>query len=292
MNPVIAISDLVMRYGAVTAVDHVDLTIHRGQTVALLGPNGAGKTTTVKNLLGVLRPSAGEVRIFGATPRDAVRAGHIAAMQQDGGLMQGVTVRELISFVRGLYREPLSPPEIVEAAGLDDILDKRADRLSGGQTQRVRFAVALAGDPDILVLDEPTAAMDVESRRAFWVRMREFAGAGRTVLFATHYLEEADAVADRVIVMARGKIVSDGSVTQLKSGVSARLVRFTGVSDGLADLAGVVSVEQHGATVVLRSSDAEATVRALFATRERVPDLEVSGASLEDAFLAITKEPA
>lgn len=232
------------------------------------------------------------MRIFGATPRDAVRAGHIAAMQQDGGLMQGVTVRELISFVRGLYENPLSPPEIVEAAGLDDVLDKRADRLSGGQTQRVRFALALAGHPDILVLDEPTAAMDVEARRAFWARMREFAGAGRTVLFATHYLEEADAVADRVIVMARGKVVSDGSVTQLKSGVSARLVRFTGVSDGLAGLAGVVSVEQHGETVVLRSSDAEATVRALFASRERVPDLEVSGASLEDAFLAITKEPA
>jgi ABC-2 type transport system ATP-binding protein len=292
-TPAIAISDLVSRYGAVTAVDHIDLTIHRGQTVALLGPNGAGKTTTVKNLLGVLSPADGDIRIFGTSPREAIMAGRIAAMQQDGGLMEGVSVRELLDFVRGLYKRPMPPDEVVDVAGLADILDKRADKLSGGQTQRVRFALALAGNPDVLVLDEPTAAMDVESRRLFWARMRAFADAGRTVLFATHYLEEADAVADRVIVMARGKVVSDGSVTQLKAGVGARTVRFSlagGGIDGLDRLPGVLAVERHGDAVALRTKDPEATVRALFAQRADVPDLEVSGASLEEAFLAVTTE--
>ena len=290
-TPAIAIARLVSRYGAVTAVDHVDLTIHRGQTVALLGPNGAGKTTTVKNLLGVLRPAEGEIRVFGRSPRDAIRAGHIAAMQQDGGLMEGVTVRELLEFARGLYRHPMAPDELVDTAGLDGFLDRRADALSGGQVQRVRFALALAGNPDILVLDEPTAAMDVESRRAFWATMRGFASQGRTILFATHYLEEADAVADRVIVMARGKVVSDGSVTELKAGVGVRLVRFTiggGSAAGLENLPGVQSIERHGDSIALHTTDPEATVRALLASRDRVPDLEVSGASLEEAFIALT----
>ena len=289
----IAIKDLVVRYGSVTAVDHVDLTIQRGQTVALLGPNGAGKTTTVKSMLGVLKPTAGNVTIYGGTPRAAIVAGHIAALQQDGGLMDGVTVRELVTFVRGLYKKPMPPDQIVDVAGLAEFLDKRANSLSGGQTQRVRFGLALAGDPDILVLDEPTAAMDVESRRSFWASMRSFADAGRTVLFATHYLEEADAVADRVIVMARGRVVSDGSVTALKAGVGARQVRFTLGSDsaaGLDRLPGVVGVQRHGAAVALRTTDPEATVRALLANRDRVPDLEVSGASLEEAFLAVTAE--
>src|SRR5262245_16838400 len=258
-TPAIAIAGLVSRYGAVTAVDHVDLTIHRGQTVALLGPNGAGKSTTVKNLLGVLRPAEGDIRVFGQPPRDAIRAGHIAAMQQDGGLMEGVTVRELLQFARGLYRNPMAPDEVVDIAGLAGFLDRRADGLSGGQTQRVRFALALAGNPDILVLDEPTAAMDVESRRAFWATMRGFASAGRTSLFATHYLEEADAVADRVIVMARGRVVSDGSVTELKAGVGVRLVRFTiggEPTDGLEKLPGVQSIERHGDSIALRTTDA------------------------------------
>ena len=292
-TPAIEISGLTARYGAVTAVDNVDLTIHTGQTVALLGPNGAGKTTTVKNLLGVLRPAAGSVSIYGRQPRAAINDGFISAMQQDGGLMEGVTVREMLTFVHGLYAAPMHFDDVVETAGLADILDKRADSLSGGQTQRVRFGLAVAGDPRVLVLDEPTAAMDVESRRAFWKRMRDYAQQGRTILFATHYLEEADAVADRVIVMARGKVVSDGSVTELKAGVGSRLVRFTladGSVDGFDRLPAVLSVERHGDTVALRSSEPEATLRALFAVRDRVPDLEVSGASLEDAFIALTAD--
>jgi len=292
-TPAIEISRLTARYGAVTAVDNVDLTIHTGQTVALLGPNGAGKTTTVKNLLGVLRPAAGGVSIYGRQPRAAINDGFISAMQQDGGLMEGVTVREMLTFVHGLYAAPMHFDDVVETAGLADILDKRADSLSGGQTQRVRFGLAVAGNPRVLVLDEPTAAMDVESRRAFWKRMRDYAQQGRTILFATHYLEEADAVADRVIVMARGKVVSDGSVTELKAGVGSRLVRFTladGSVDGFDRLPAVLSVERHGDTVALRSSEPEATLRALFAVRDRVPDLEVSGASLEDAFIALTAD--
>ncbi|HVX43649.1 MAG TPA: ABC transporter ATP-binding protein [Mycobacteriales bacterium] len=293
-KPAIEISGLTAKYGDVTAVDNIDLTIHSGQTVALLGPNGAGKTTTVKHLLGVLSPASGAITVQGDRPREAIMAGHIAAMQQDGGLMEGVTVRELLTFVRKLYTKPMHIDDLIEAAGVGDILDKRADQLSGGQTQRVRFGLALAGDPGILVLDEPTAAMDVESRRAFWARMRGYASEGRTILFATHYLEEADAVADRVIVMARGRIVSDGSVTELKAGVGARTVRFTlaagTTTAGLESLPAVQSLEQHGESAVLRTTDPEATLRALFAVRDRVPDLEVSGASLEEAFLALTSD--
>ncbi|MGI8695471.1 MAG: ABC transporter ATP-binding protein [Mycobacteriales bacterium] len=289
----IEIDGLLARYGSLTAVDDVTLSIPLGQTVALLGPNGAGKTTIVKHLLGLLNPAQGTVRVLGKQPRRAIAAGDIAAMQQDGGLMEGITVRELLTFVRGLYRDPMHIDDVIEVASLPDILDQRADGLSGGQTQRVRFALAIAANPRILVLDEPTAALDVEARRLFWSNMREFASSGRTILFATHYLEEADAVADRVVVIARGKVVSDGSVTELKAGVGARTVRFTdvtGADDGLRELPAVSTVERHGNTITLQTSDPEATLRALLRIRDLVPDLEVRGASLEDAFLALTSD--
>lgn len=278
-------------YAAVRAVESMDLEIGSGQAVALLGPNGAGKSTAIGMLLGLVKPSSGTVSLFGQTPDEAVRAGHVGAMLQDGALVPGMTVREVVEFVRGLYPEPMPLEEVLELANLTGLVKRRADQLSGGQAQRVRFALAVAGTPRLLVLDEPTSAMDVESRRSFWAGMRAYAAAGRTILFATHYLEEADENADRIIVMAHGRVVADGSAQEIKSRAGGRTVRFT-IGDqptaGLDTLPGVTELEVRGGTAQLRTTDTDATVQALYASGIAVRDLEVKGADLEDAFLTLT----
>jgi ABC-2 type transport system ATP-binding protein len=215
-GPVVAFNQVTRRFGPITAVDGLSLAIERGQTVALLGPNGAGKTTTVELLLGLSTPDSGEVRLFGEAPGAAVTAGRVGAMLQDAGLPQGATVAELVGLVRALYPEPLALADTLRLTDLDGVAARRVERLSGGQRQRVRLALALAGNPELLVLDEPTAALDVEARRAFWQRLRGQASAGRTVLFATHRLEEAEAVADRVLVVAGGRLLADGTPEQVK----------------------------------------------------------------------------
>jgi ABC-2 type transport system ATP-binding protein len=278
-------------FGAVRAVDGLNLSIDRGETVALLGANGAGKSTSISMLLGLLEPTTGQVSVLGGSPHGAVAAGRIGAMLQDGGLMPGVTVGALVGLACRMYAHPRPVAELLADADLTAIAGRRTDRLSGGQEQRLRFALAIAGNPNVLVLDEPTAAMDVESRRAFWTTIRGYAAGGRTVLFATHYLEEADENADRIVVIAGGRIVTDGTPTEIKAAAGGRTVRFTLGDEpcaGLETLPGVTAVEVHGGTVALRTIDVEATVRALFAGRERVPDLEVGGADLEDAVLALT----
>ena len=278
-------------YGEVRAVDNLGLSIKRGETVALLGPNGAGKSTTISMLLGLLPTDEGTVSLFDESPHEAVVAGRVGSMLQEAGLPGNVKVSELVSFVRGLYPEPLPVEEILKTAGLTDLSDRRSDKLSGGQTARVRFALALAGDPDLLVLDEQTAAMDVESRRAFWKSMRSHAATGRTILFSTHYLEEADANADRIVVIAGGQVVADGSGAEIKGTVGGRTVSFDlagGSSEGLDWLPGVVSVELRGDRASLRSADSDATVATLIGERGTPRNLEVNGAGLEDAFLALT----
>ncbi|GLY69801.1 ABC transporter ATP-binding protein [Amycolatopsis taiwanensis] len=273
------------------AVDGLDLSLRRGETVALLGANGAGKSTTVNLLLGLLTPSAGRVSVLGGRPGEAVAAGRVGVMLQDGGLMPGVAVAELIGLARALYPRPRPLARLLADAGLTDLARRRVDRLSGGQYQRLRFAIAVAGDPDLLVLDEPTTAMDVASRRAFWAGIQEYAASGKTILFATHYLEEADENADRIVVIAAGKVVADGTPGRIKAAAGGRVVRFTLGDDdcaGLDRLPGVTAVEIHGPAAILHTTDAEATVRALFAGRDRVPDIEVAGTNLEDAVLALT----
>ena len=283
------------RFGQVTALDHVDLTIRAGETVALLGPNGAGKSTAIGLMLGLLRPTSGSVTVLGQSPRAAVAAGRIGSMLQDAGLPSNVRVGELVGFARRLYPNPLEAGAIIQRAGLADLADRPVDRLSGGEAQRLRFAIAIAGDPDLVFLDEPTVAMDVETRRSFWADMRRSAAEGRTILFATHYLEEADQVADRVVVLDRGRIVADGSGRSLRSRVAGRTVQFdmTGAdATRLATLPGVTQVDVRGETVRLSTTDSDGTVRALFATNLSIRDLEVTGADLEDAFIALTSDPA
>ncbi|MFL5839224.1 MAG: ATP-binding cassette domain-containing protein, partial [Thermoleophilaceae bacterium] len=281
--------------GSVHAVKGIDVTIERGQTVALLGPNGAGKSTTIDMLLGLLPPDAGSVSLVGKPPADAVAGGAIGAMLQIGALIRDITVRELIAMMAALYPDPLDLDDVTALVGLEDIADRRTEKLSGGQTQRVRLAVALVSDPELLVLDEPTVAMDVEGRRRFWTTMREFASRGKTVVFATHYLEEADAYADRVVLMAAGRIVADGPPTEIKARVGARTIRATlphADLAALAELPGVTAVERRGAAIVLRCADSDAAIRALLAQHPDARDIEITGAALEEAFLELTADAA
>ena len=273
------------------AVRGIDVAIETGETVALLGPNGAGKSTTIDMLLGLQPPDAGSATLFGSHPQDAVASGRIGGMLQTGSLLRDLTVRELVTMMASLYPRPLDVDEVIGLTGIGEIAERMTQRLSGGETQRARFAIALVSNPDLLVLDEPTVAMDVESRRAFWATMREFAAEGRTVLFATHYLDEADEFADRVILMAHGRVVADGSPTEVKAMVGARRVRATLPEpdlEALATLPGVTHAEARGESVNLSCSDSDEAIRAFLARFPEARDIEISGADLEDAFLELT----
>jgi ABC-2 type transport system ATP-binding protein len=282
---------LTKSYGPLPAVRGIDLSIAPGETVALLGPNGAGKSTTIDMILGLSRPDAGTVSVFGQPPDQAVRAGSIGAMLQTGAVVQYLSIRELLHLVASLYPHPLSVGEVLELAGLSDLADRQTTKLSGGQSQRVRFAISLVGDPDLLVLDEPTAALDVEGRHEFWDSMRAVARQGKTVLFATHYLEEADAFADRIVVMAKGRIVADGAPSQIKAKVGTRTIRATALDLDVTEarrLPGVTSAERLGDQIVLTCADADAALYALLGAHAGIRDIEVRGAGLEEAFLELT----
>jgi ABC-2 type transport system ATP-binding protein len=234
--------------GPVHAVRGVDISIAPGETVALLGPNGAGKSTTIDMLLGLSKPDAGHVSLFGLSPAQAIKIGAIGAMLQSGAVLRDLNVRELLTMMGSLFPHPLSVDEVIDQTNLGDIADRKTQKLSGGQTQRVRFAVALISNPDLLVLDEPTVAMDVESRRDFWAAMRGFTSRGKTVIFATHYLEEADAYSDRIILMARGQVVADGPATEIKATVGLRTIRATLPNVDLAALGALTGVTRSIST--------------------------------------------
>jgi ABC-2 type transport system ATP-binding protein len=280
--------------GPIHAVRGIDFSIAAGETVALLGPNGAGKSTTIDMLLGLAEPESGTVSVFGHSSRDAVEGGLVGAMLQTGELIRDLSVREIVAMMASLYPDPMDIDETLDLTGLTTTAGQRTQRLSGGQTQRVRFAIALVSNPDLLVLDEPTVALDVEGRREFWAIMREFAARGKTILFATHYLEEADANADRAILMAHGRIVADGPTTEIKARVGRRTIRATlpNVDPArLAALPGVASVDRHGDAVILSCTDSDQTIRALLEHYPLARDIEITGGSLEDAFLELTGEP-
>ena len=276
------------------AVRGIDVSIAPGETVALLGPNGAGKSSTLDMLLGLSEPDAGAIEVFGVSPRAAIKAGAVGAMLQTGSLIGDLSVRELVTMVASLYRSPMAVDELLELTGLGPIAGSRTQNLSGGEGRRVRLALALVSDPELLVLDEPTVALDVEARRGFWATMRGFAAQGKTVIFATHYLEEADAYADRVVLMARGQVVADGSTTQIKALVGTHTIRATlpqGDPGELSLLDGVLRAERHGATVILTCSDSDLAIRALLDQYGDEPrDIEIAGAGLEQAFVELTSD--
>lgn len=277
--------------GPIEAVRGIDLDIAAGQTLALLGPNGAGKSTTIDMLLGLSRPDGGTVTVFGGTPEQAVAAGSVGAMLQAGALMRDLTVRELLLQLASLYPQAEDVDKTMELVEITEIANQRTQKLSGGQAQRVRFAMALLTNADLLVLDEPTVGMDVESRHAFWTTMRRLASGGRTVLFATHYLEEADEFADRVVLMAHGEVVADGTPNEIKAKVGSKTIRATLPDVPAADLErlpGVTAVERRGTGVVLACSDSDAAIRALVAAFPEAHNIEIGGGSLEEAFLELT----
>ncbi|MGP9694727.1 ABC transporter ATP-binding protein [Brachybacterium sp. AOP25-B2-12] len=293
-TPAVALTGLTKRYGDLTAVDHLDLTIPRGQILALLGPNGAGKSTTTEMILGLTSPDDGTVRVCGQSPRTATENGLVGAMLQNGHLLEDIPVRTLVHLVGGVCAHPLAFEEVVERADVAHLLKKSTSKLSGGEAQRVRFALALLPDPDVILLDEPTVAMDVETRRAFWDRMRHVAAEGRTIVFATHYLEEADQEAQRIVVMNGGRIVADGTGTEIKQVLGGRVITLAGDADALAALPAVTSVTRlEDGRSRLASADSDATLGALFAadgpvSRGLVHGIEVASPSLEDAFLQLT----
>jgi ABC-2 type transport system ATP-binding protein len=287
----IVLSRLAKSYGAVRAVRDVDLVIAPGETVALLGPNGAGKTTTIDMMVGLTKPDSGTVSIFGSPPAAARQAGSVGAMLQTGSPLDHLRVREIVTLMASYYPHPLPVDDVLRLTGADEFAAQWTTKLSGGQAQRVRFAAAIVGDPDLLVLDEPTAGLDVEGRRDFWQAMRAMTEHGKTVLFATHYLEEADAYADRIVLIARGQIVADGPATEIKAQAGSRTIRATlpGVEvRALAALPGVRSAQRHGDAVVLSCSNADAALAALLGAFPAARDIEVTGGSLEEAFLELT----
>jgi ABC-2 type transport system ATP-binding protein len=281
--------------GPVHAVRGIDVSIETGETVALLGPNGAGKSTTIDMLLGLLPPDSGAIEVFGMPPQQAIAAGKVGGMLQTGGVIAYLSVRELLEMMACLYPNPLGVDEVIALTKIDDLLTRKTTKLSGGQTQRLRFAIALISNPDLLVLDEPTVAMDVEARRDFWATMREFAARGKTVLFATHYLEEADAYADRIVLMAQGRIVADGPATEIKAAVGLRTIRATlpqADLGALRGLPGVTNVETRGEGIILNCADSDIALRAFLPAFPAARDIEVSGAGLEEAFVQLTRDVA
>jgi ABC-2 type transport system ATP-binding protein len=287
----IELSKVAKSFGPVQAVRGIDLAVAPGETVALLGPNGAGKSTTIDMILGLSRPDSGTVSVLGASPAAAVKSGRVGGTLQAGSPPDQLRVRELVALMASYYPHPLPVDDVLRQTGIEDIAGRWASKLSGGQAQRVRFAAALVGDPDLLVLDEPTSGIDVEGRREFWQAMRAVAERGKTILFATHYLEEADANADRIVLMARGRIVADGPATEIKAKVGTRTIRATLPAADLADLQalpGVLSAERHGDAITLSCSDTDAALSALLKSFPGARDTEVRGASLEEAFLELT----
>ena len=277
----------------IRALDHVSFDIDRGETVALLGPNGAGKSTAIDTMLGLRAPTSGEVRVLGGQPAAAVAAGRIGGMLQTGGLPEGAKVGELVGLFRQLYRDRRPAAELMRLAGIADLGDRRVERLSGGQTQRVRFALALAGDPELLFLDEPTAALDVEARRNFWRSVAKISEQGTTVLFATHYLDEADANANRIIVVNHGRVIADGTPSQIKAYTVNRALRFTTPAPDpalLLRLPGVADVLVNGDAVTVRTADADATLPALYGLGLPVKAMEVGGGGLEESLIALTSD--
>ncbi|MBN8791624.1 MAG: ABC transporter ATP-binding protein [Stenotrophomonas nitritireducens] len=280
------------RYGALQALAGVDLDLHSGQVLALLGPNGAGKTTTIGLLLGLLRADAGQVRLFGQDPQQVAARRGIGVMLQDAALPPTLKVGELLRLTASYYPAPRPLAESAALAGIEDLLERPYGRLSGGQQRRVQFAIALCGRPRLLFLDEPTVGLDLPARQRLWATVRMLAGEGAAVVLTTHYLEEAGYLADRVCVLLRGRIVSDGSVDALRARVETRRIRCICAldADAVAAWPGVRQVQRDGARLDIASDQAEAVVRRLLDTDPALSGLEVLAAGLDEAFCDLTRD--
>lgn len=279
-------------YENIQALRSVNFRVRAGEVVALLGPNGAGKTTAVKLLLGLLQPNGGKVRVFGGDPVNPENRMRTGAMLQVGRVPETLRVREHIDLFSSYYLKPMAAADVLAIAGLEKIRDRKFGDLSGGQKQRVLFALAICGDPDLLFLDEPTVGLDVEARRMLWEEIRELVRRDKTVLLTTHYLQEADALADRIAVINKGEIVAEGTPATIKAQTAGKKIRcITNLSMGeLRQIRGVTEVREDREAVEIQASIAEPVVRELLARDATVSGLEVTSAGLEEAFLALTQE--
>jgi ABC-2 type transport system ATP-binding protein len=281
--------DATKKYGSLEALKGVSLNIEIGEVVAMLGPNGAGKTTSISLLLGLRKPTSGKALLFGLSPTDLKARSRVGVMLQESGVPAMLKVREIVDLFRSYYPKPMASDRAITMAGLEEKANALVKELSGGQKQRLYFALAVCGDPEVLFLDEPTVGMDVEGRRSFIERIAEFAKMGRTVVLTTHYLEEADQLAERVVVIDRGLVIADASPQEIKSKVAGKRVRFTAALTD-KDLAGLPvttsTITDH--TVQLFTNQPEAVLRELFKRGVEISELEVTGADLEDAFIALT----
>ncbi|SCE65656.1 ABC-2 type transport system ATP-binding protein [Micromonospora viridifaciens] len=274
------------RYGEVLALDRVDLTVGAGELVGLLGPNGAGKSTLINLLVGVRRPTAGRVELFGADPRDAASRRELGVTPQETGLPATLRVGEVIDFVSRHFPDPVPRDELLDRFGLGDQVKRQTGGLSGGQRRRLAVALAFVGRPRLVVLDEPTTGLDVEARHALWEAIRGFHAEGGTVLLSSHYLEEVEALAQRVVVIGQGRVLADDTVEAIRGMVGVRRVSL--VADDLPPLPGVVATERADGRTHLLTTDADQLVRDLVTAGVAFRELEVRPTSLEEAFLAIT----
>ena len=301
IEAVASLSRVTKRFpNGVVALDNLSLTLRRGEVVALLGPNGAGKSTAVKLLMGLSSPTSGIVSIFGADPRNHTARLRTGVMLQGGRAPEMLRVREHIEIFRGYYPNPMAYADIIEVAGLGDIESRLFGQLSGGQKQRVLFAIALAGNPDLIFLDEPTVGLDIKSRRAMWAQIELLATRGKTVLLTTHYLEEADSLAQRIVVIDKGRIVCQGTPAEVKSlgsvasgetkSGSVKIIRCatTISTHALLNIPGVTSVSVNGEVTTILASQPEMTLRELLALDPSLHSIDVQSPKLEDAFLALT----
>ena len=279
-------------YGTVQAVKNIDLQIHAGEVVSLLGPNGAGKTTAISMLLGLLKPTSGEALLFGQSPQSTESRTRTGVMLQLSGIPDTLKVKEHIELYSSYYPNPLSMTEVLELSSLTGLEDRWYGKLSGGQKQRLHLALAMCGNPDLVFLDEPTTGLDVASRRALWEQVRGFIHKGRTVVLTTHYLEEADALADRIVVINKGEIIAEGSPIDIKSQTAGRRIRIVSklARADVEAIQGVTSVKQDGAALEILATQAEPVVYKLLQEDPGASGLEVTTAGLEDAFLALTEE--
>jgi ABC-2 type transport system ATP-binding protein len=289
---VASLDGVSMNYGNIRALRGVDFQVRSGEVVALLGPNGAGKTTAVKLLLGLLLPNAGKARVFGGDPTNPENRMRTGAMLQVGRVPETLRVREHIDLFSSYYPKPMPPAEVLAAAGLEKLGDRKFGDLSGGQRQRVLFALAICGNPDLLFLDEPTVGLDVEARRMLWDEIRRMVSRGKTVLLTTHYLQEADELADRVAVISQGEIIAQGTPSEIKAKTAGKRIRcITSLSlNTLRLIPGVTGVKEDREAIELHAIEAESIVRELLARDAGLSGLEVASAGLEEAFLALTQD--
>jgi ABC-2 type transport system ATP-binding protein len=289
---VAALRGVTKSYGDVCALNNVNLDIHAGELLALLGPNGAGKTTAIKLLLGLAKPTSGTARVFGGDPLNPATRLRIGSMLQVAKVPETLRVREHIDLFSSYYARPLPLKGSLTLGDLADIQNRKFGDLSGGQKQRVLFALALCGDPDIIFLDEPTVGMDVEARRVLWQEIRNLVARGKTILLTTHYLQEADELADRVVVINRGNVIAEGSPAEIKAKTAGRRIRCRTQleSDIIRKLPGILEVRQDREAVEIQASDAESAVREMLNRDAHLSGLEVTSAGLEDAFLALTRD--